>query len=155
MASIKYKNNGTYKYIVVKVGDTLPIGAEIDYEGSIVPNGWEEVDDPNTYSTDEIRIGTYLDKPLYRKVFEITNPSSSNTNYQDLSSYNIDTLVSLKAPIKNSQIGKFVAPYQDSEQNYAILFINTSGYLRGRFGSAVITGFVECKVILEYTKTTD
>lgn len=43
MANIKYKENGEYKDIVVKVGDTTPIGAEIDYEGSVVPDGWEEV----------------------------------------------------------------------------------------------------------------
>lgn len=46
MASIKYKDNGEYKDIVVKVGDTLPIGTEVDYEGAEVPNGWEEVSDP-------------------------------------------------------------------------------------------------------------
>ena len=45
MASIKYKDNGEYKDIVVKVGDTLPIGAEVDYEGAEVPNGWEQIDD--------------------------------------------------------------------------------------------------------------
>jgi len=35
--------NGEKKQMIVKVGDTLPIGAEVDYEGSVVPNGWEEV----------------------------------------------------------------------------------------------------------------
>jgi len=45
MASIKYKDNGTYKDMIVKVGDTLPIGAEMDYEGAEVPNGWEQIDD--------------------------------------------------------------------------------------------------------------
>jgi hypothetical protein len=43
MASIKYKDNGTYKDIVVKVGDTSPIGLVADYDGTEVPNGWEEV----------------------------------------------------------------------------------------------------------------
>ena len=36
--------NGQRKQQVVKVGDTLPIGAEIDYDGTSVPDGWEEVD---------------------------------------------------------------------------------------------------------------
>ena len=30
---------------VVKVSDTLPTGTEVDYDGSVVPDGWEEVDD--------------------------------------------------------------------------------------------------------------
>lgn len=37
--------NGEKKQMIVKVGDTLPIGTEIDYEGSVVPDGWEEVDE--------------------------------------------------------------------------------------------------------------
>jgi hypothetical protein len=45
MANIKYKENGEYKDIVVKVGDTSPIGLEADYDGTEVPNGWEEVTD--------------------------------------------------------------------------------------------------------------
>ena len=45
MASIKYKDNGEYKDIVVKVGDTQPIGTIVDYDGTEVPNGWEEVND--------------------------------------------------------------------------------------------------------------
>ena len=48
MASIKYKDNGTYKDIVVKVGDTLPIGTEVDYEGATAPAGWEEITDYDT-----------------------------------------------------------------------------------------------------------
>ena len=42
MASIKYKDNGTYKDIVVKVGDTLPIGAIIGFDTTqTIPDGWE------------------------------------------------------------------------------------------------------------------
>lgn len=26
-------------------GDTLPIGSEVDYDGTTIPNGWEEIDD--------------------------------------------------------------------------------------------------------------
>ena len=42
MASIKYKDNGEYKDIVVKVGDTLPIGTIIGFDTTqTIPNGWE------------------------------------------------------------------------------------------------------------------
>lgn len=42
---MKYNDNGTYKDIYVKAIDTLPVGTEVDYTGSTVPAGWEEVDD--------------------------------------------------------------------------------------------------------------
>ena len=43
---MKYRDpqTGEFKEITVKVSDTLPIGAEVDYEGTTVPNGWAKVD---------------------------------------------------------------------------------------------------------------
>lgn len=43
---MKYNDNGEYKDIYVKAFDTLPIGTEVDYDGSVVPSGWEEVESP-------------------------------------------------------------------------------------------------------------
>lgn len=40
---MKYNDNGTVKEIKVKSFDTLPVGTEVDYEGSVVPSGWTEV----------------------------------------------------------------------------------------------------------------
>lgn len=40
---MKYNDNGTYKDIYVKAFDTLPVGAEIEYNGQVIPNGWEQV----------------------------------------------------------------------------------------------------------------
>ena len=50
--SIKYRTGqGTsasdFTDLVVKVGDTLPIGTEVDYDGQSVPAGWQEVDETN------------------------------------------------------------------------------------------------------------
>lgn len=45
---MKYNDNGTYKDIYVKAFDTLPVGAEVDYDGSVVPDGWTEVDEEYT-----------------------------------------------------------------------------------------------------------
>lgn len=44
---MKYRDpqTGEFKDITVKVADTLPVGSEVDYNGTTVPNGWEEVDD--------------------------------------------------------------------------------------------------------------
>lgn len=36
---------GKFEDITIKVSDTSPIGIEAEYNGTVVPNGWEEVDD--------------------------------------------------------------------------------------------------------------
>ena len=45
---MKYNDNGEWKDIIVKATDTLPIGTEVDYNGTDVPDGWEEVEDTVT-----------------------------------------------------------------------------------------------------------
>lgn len=42
---MKYNDNGTYKDIYVKSFDTLPVGTEVDYDGSVVPSGWTDTTD--------------------------------------------------------------------------------------------------------------
>ena len=44
--------NGEKKQMIVKVGDTSPLGLVADYDGSVVPDGWEEVDDTSYVLTD-------------------------------------------------------------------------------------------------------
>ena len=110
------------------------------------------VNNRTDYSTTETVIGTFLSKPLYRKVFNITGFSSSNTDYVSVSSLNISTLVHLYGFYKNSN-GTFSIPFYDSDSNYSVIFLSSGGYIRGRFGNA--TSITEAKVIIEYTKTTD
>lgn len=43
--NMKYNDNGTYKDIYAKAFDTLPVGAEVDYDGQTVPDGWTQIDD--------------------------------------------------------------------------------------------------------------
>lgn len=51
---MKYRNeDGTFSDIYFKATDTLPIGTEIDYEGEVVPDGWEAV--TGTPTTQKIR----------------------------------------------------------------------------------------------------
>jgi len=40
---MKYNDNGEYKDIYIKTFDTLPVGAEVDYDGETVPDGWSEI----------------------------------------------------------------------------------------------------------------
>ena len=45
---MKYTDNGEWTDIIVKATDTLPIGTEVDYNGTDVPDGWEEVENTVT-----------------------------------------------------------------------------------------------------------
>ena len=101
----------------------------------------------DVYSTNEIRVGTWMNKPLYRKVF-IGNISSSIshglTNVDFVSSYgyvisgsgNFISLPSLRVAYPNYNIGYYVT-------NQNIVFEKGSD----ANGTATI--------VLEYTKTTD
>ena len=133
-------------------GESLPVGSEIDFDGTAqdIPVGWEQVDNNPVYSTSETVCGTWIDgKPIYRKVFNITSPQQSNTDYVDVSSLNIDKVVNLTGFYKNSS-GFFPIPLYDSASSYAVFFVSSSNYIRGRIWSADYA-----YIILEYTKTTD
>lgn len=130
----------------------------LPYEPYVVPSIYvdnEEIYNQNimNYSTNEQVIGKWIDgKPLYRKVIEITNPQNTNTNYFSTTSLDIKNVVNIKVMVKNSQTGMSVGPYYDSAENYIVMIVSTANYLRGRFGIALINNFVNCYVILEYTK---
>ena len=114
----------------------------------------EYINNLNTYSTDEIRIGTYLGKPLYRKVFELNNitSSTSNTNFISLASLNIKDPVHLYGYYYASG-NKFSIPFTDSDANYSVMFVSGENNLRGRIVNSATS--IYAKVVLEYTKTTD
>lgn len=113
MASIKYKENGEYKDIVVKVGDTSPIGLVADYDGNTVPNGWEEVDDPNEYSTTEQVVGKTSDgKTIYRKEFNFTDlPVNTNNDLDTTQIAGVDftKIVKIDGFVKGGG-SNFIAP---------------------------------------------
>ncbi len=41
---MKYNDNGIYRDLYIKSFDTVPIGTEVDFNGTNIPDGWEEVD---------------------------------------------------------------------------------------------------------------
>ena len=156
--SIKYRTSaGTsasnFTDLVVKVGDTLPIGTEVDYDGQSVPAGWQEVDDPNVYSTTEKRVGTWIDgKPLYRKCYSTTTPStSSDTSLEDVTSLNIANITKLDTYI---QAGEYIyGNYYYANNNYGCVYYNSYNKqirtVQTKYNDKTIY------IIVEYTKTTD
>ena len=141
--------NGEKKQMIVKVGDTLPIGTEVDYDGSVVPDGWEVVDDPNTYSTNETRIGTWIDgKPIYRKVVDFTISST----WQDVGTFsNVNFFTKIQLVRKT---GGNAYPYYHDSDNYCYAYITTTKTKMIVASSSNENGNAG-SLIVEYTKTTD
>lgn len=152
---MKYNDNGTYKDIYVKTFDTLPVGAEVDYDGSVVPDGWTEVADPNTYSTDEVRIGTWIDgKSIYRKCLSYTGDITNGLNVQH-GITNLDKMIKLYGYFINVS-SQGLLPFNNKNTNYIIDFDNiTSTKFTWTVGSGFNLSDIPIVVVMEYTKTTD
>lgn len=112
-------------------------------------------DELQTYSTNETRIGTWIDgKPLYRKVISAGTITASNTTIANIQ--NIDTLVSIKGSAYSSQFGqKYGIPnvHNSIAEYYINLLVSGNGVVI-RYGSG-FSQFDNVMAILEYTKTTD
>lgn len=150
---MKYNDNGEYKDIYIKTFDTLPVGAEVDFDGETVPDGWSEIEDPNTYSNTEVRIGTWFDgKPLYRKVLTVpTLPNNNEITITIDSTFIIKKFdVYVKNPAQNNNI-TFRLPVVGT--NYINAFIYNDKITIQTTSDR--TAFTDNYVIIEYTKTTD
>lgn len=129
----------------------------IIYKGQTVANvGGGGGADPalEVYSTEEVRIGTWIDgKPLYRKMYTVTLPSSTNVGGYQLEPYPDEFEV-------KSYSGLFVDVWgaihtvPDHWANEFLTFCFMNHYIRVSFNS---TSYVSRPVtlFLEYTKTTD
>lgn len=156
---IKYKDptTGQFKDISVKVADSLPIGTEVDYDGETVPTGWEQVDNPNDYSTTETRIGTWIDgKPLYRKVIDFGALPNASEKSVEHNISDLDNVIKYSAISKNTQYGsQFPIPLTSTAgltSNIYIYFTLTNIVIGT---GSDRTSFTQTYVILEYTKVTD
>ena len=153
---MKYNDNGEYKDIYIKTFDTLPVGAEVDYDGETVPEGWSEIADPSTYSTSEVRIGTYKNKPLYRKMLEFTTPGTANTNTEVATFDTTFTVRNFYGNIDVSSTGQ-VLPlnfYFSNEYLVATYPENGTGKVKMKVGTSAYTS-LNVDMFIEYTKTTD
>ena len=77
---VKYKDTTTGNFVElgVKVGDTLPVGSEVDYDGETVPTGWEEVNSVTDYDiSDYIATGI-----TFNSNYSYIRKSGSNVSIQ-------------------------------------------------------------------------
>lgn len=127
-------------------------------------NGYtcEYMNSLNEYSTEEVRIGTYNNKPLYRIIITSSITASGNTemtDIKDISSLNIDEIVKKDGQaIITTTNGKQYQPvfYASASEfyRYWINLLSTSKVITSKIqiGSTLPVTF---QYILEYTKTTD
>lgn len=163
MAVLKYKDPITGDWIELSnaVGDTLPIGAIVEYDGTTVPTNWEKVND---YSTEEVRTGkTWIDgKPLYRKTIVLPNGTGTTAektyNMSEFGLENIE-MMSLESPSYYTLIGAgnikttFNFNYNDGNK-FSVGFGITKKVIHVNLGYSYICNN-ECVITVIYTKTTD
>lgn len=142
--------------------DTMPIGSEVDYDGDDVPLGWEEVEDKGeVYSTDEIRVGTWIDgKPLYQKTYNLLSYTyqQANTEYKLVPiPSNADLFHCFiveghwKTITEANKTMSIPINYYLSSTNYMYAGIY-DGYIVSRVG---YNSTVNISITIRYTKTTD
>lgn len=159
---MKVRNsNGELKELVIKANDSIPQNAIIEYDGDVVPEGYEQVEDKGeVYSTEEVKIGTWIDgKPLYRKVISSTLPKVETENVR------VTKTVSIGADIKTGFIEKAFYYNTKDNQIVPIPFTLLSGQLIQTYmvldgslrllSNSTYTNEQPVTIIVCYTKTTD
>lgn len=140
---------------IIKVSQTTSTQAQVvdGYSTSTTDSySCNYVNSMNTYSTDEIRIGTWIDgKPIYRKVVARNITATNGTNIL-LSSLNIDELLKVKSINKKvSNDFTFYDNFFDSSDEKITLHYRNDII---EFWTATGTNYTST-VWIEYTKTTD
>lgn len=117
-------------------------------------NGYEEFyseENREVYSTSEQRIGTWLGKPLYRKVLNLTTPDVTVFKRVSYEISDIETVVREDTyMIHNNK--KYRIPYYEDSSYYCIGVFGNDGIYLYNSSSFLNKPII---IILEYTKTTD
>lgn len=111
----------------------------------------------NIYSTEEIRIGTWMGKPLYRKCKYIGSPTLNIGGWSkiDDAPENVDMVLDIRGGfVYYGQI--FPIPVHLGSENYVAISIQPNNSVSISIESSIFPGHVnKMFYIIEYTKTTD
>lgn len=158
---MKVRNSkGELKELVIKANDSIPANSVIEYEGDVVPEGYEKVEDKGEiYSTEEQRIGTWIDgKPIYRKTIIDT---TFRTDFYSVAN-NIKQFVNQYGYVQRKDYPKasqFINSRAGTDMSIQFLASNTEVGIQIDWGSNWKNNYSDMfdKIIItvEYTKTTD
>lgn len=149
---------------IQKTSQYIEGGANLSNEyGTSNENGYtqEYINDLETYSTDEVRIGTWFGKPLYRKSIVKTGQTINNTTTISLGVQNAGDIAKYYYSFKNKSINFFYGQIVYEASNTPIIYMNTkieNGDIKFCFvGDNYFTPDANRKWVFtaEYTKTTD
>lgn len=140
-------------------GDSLPIGVELDYDGTSIPTGWEMINNPNLYSTSEVKTNKiWIDgQPIYRKVFTGTMPSATvSTEVIDIGNISFKEIwIDISASfIVQSQSESLPLNFYYTDNDYSRFWINKS-VKKVKVRTGIDMSSYLYVVVLEYTKSTD
>lgn len=131
--------------------------ANADTFNTMQDNIEDGIEEKQTYSTEEIRIGTWIDgKPLYRKVFTGTTTNDMISSSQIIANFST-TFVPVKTNgyISNyTNNGSFIQIGQYYGANDYTYYIINPGQIKVRISLDAYVGR-NIIFIMEYTKTTD
>ena len=138
-------------------GGSVPTGTVLLFDGDEIPDGFEEVEDyMPIYSLEETRIGTWLGRPLYRKVIDVGTVTTQILDIQH-GIQNPDLVIDFKGrfsrPNTTTQNVIPATSYTDW-QTWLYDFTPTSIRLR-LSNNQLNAGMEKLYVTIEYTKTTD
>lgn len=107
----------------------------------------------NTYSTDEIRVGTWIDgKPIYRKVYIENSPTTGAWDYVDIdNNYEIKTYKGFYQRTNN----RLDALSVGCEDAMPLICTIRNNQIEYKIDSTYASGKISAYFILEYIKTTD
>lgn len=106
----------------------------------------------NTYSENEQRIGTVLDKPLYRKLI-LSNQTLNSTSIFDGSTINIDKLINAYGYANRAGTNDSVVIQTQGSQFYVQVYKTGNNIVVEKNNNNITLSNVY--VWIEYTKTTD
>lgn len=134
-------------------------GVTMDQVNSAIETKLDTYEPQEVYSTEEVRIGTWIDgKPLYRKCYTFVSPSNTNTvRAVSIADIKWETMVRCTCNLQNTEAGtgkRFVIPNCFVHGSDTVLIWVDSDTICVAVGSS--TFFNQPYIcILEYTKTTD
>lgn len=140
--------------VEIELDDQVSTSSTNGVENQAITN---YVDNKLTYSTDEVRVGTFMGKPLYRMAIE----STSVANAYNINASNVDKIVNVGGMIRRSDydIWQFL-PSRLDNAGFSAQFGNLqiySGYVQVQvsLGTSWSSTMSRIIIYIEYTKTTD
>ena len=172
--TITYTTSASAKYLIIHYGNvnndtetnlinTLKTMQVEEGSTASAFSPFQNLTAKENYTTEEIRIGTWIDgKPLYRKVVIIDAINSSgNSKQTSVATSNLKEFVNITGMVANNSGGYkplnslYVSGSGIDAQYTFQLYAVNNAIVEVVYGNWWKTNFKKAYVILEYTKTTD